>query len=295
MALLVGAGCSTGTAERDGAGPADCGHGVTGSFYQGSLHHDGRMRGYRVYVPEGGADGARSLVVALHGGRGTAAFFEQQAGLAPHADRHGFVVAYPEGIANSFDAGRCCGEAARANVDDVGFTAAVVRRVERDLCGGFERVYGTGFSNGAMLVHRIACERPDLFDAIAPVAGTAMVDACPAAAPVPALLIHGRADRQVPWDGRELDGVRLPGMAEVAHRLAERNGCGRGEQAAATGEGVVCRARRGCPANAPVRYCGVEGVGHQWPGGGTLMNGLGENSGAYDASAEIFAFFAGTH
>lgn len=291
--LAAGALACTGAAVDTGGGePADCGRGLAGAFYPGELRHDGQQRRYRVYLPAGEPARRRSLVVALHGGQGTAAFFEQQAAFASQADRHGFVVAYPEGVAGSFDAGRCCGEAARENIDDVGFVAAVAERVERDLCGGFERVYGTGFSNGAMLVHRIACERPALFDAIAPVAGTAMTDACPGAPPVPALLVHGREDRQVPWDGGELHGVPLPGVPEVVDRLAERNGCGAGERTLVEREALVCRARQACPASAPVRYCVVDGVGHQWPGGDTLMAGFGENSDAYRASAEVFAFFA---
>jgi polyhydroxybutyrate depolymerase len=34
------------------------------------------------------------------------------------------------------------------------------------------RVYATGFSNGAMMTHRLGAELPDVLAAIAPVSGT---------------------------------------------------------------------------------------------------------------------------
>jgi len=257
-------------------------------FYSDRLEHDGRTRDYRVYLPNGyESQRRRPLVIALHGGLGSARLFELQAGLAPVADEHGFAVAYPNGVWRSFNAGRCCGRAARLDVDDVGFVGAVVdtlvarHGVERD------RVYGTGFSNGAMMLHRIACERPGLFRAIAPVAGTLMVEPCPAAEPLAALLIQGRLDERIPWEGGELRGVYRPAMAEVVGAYAERNRCGRQEAAV----GDACRQRAGCDAHAPVRYCGLPGVGHQWPGGNDVI-GLGPNTEAFDATRRVFAFFS---
>ncbi len=63
-------------------------------------HHDGRRaRPVRVHVPDGlDPATAAPLVVALHGCTQTAATFAAGALLDQEADRHGFVVAYPEQV-----------------------------------------------------------------------------------------------------------------------------------------------------------------------------------------------------
>ena len=42
------------------------------------------------------------------------------------ADEYGFVVAYPNGLSNSWNAGVCCGPSSNDDVDDVGFTRAII-------------------------------------------------------------------------------------------------------------------------------------------------------------------------
>ena len=52
------------------------------------------------------------LVVVLHGARGTAADMRANLGWDALADREGLVVAYPDGLDRTWNAGRCCGSRA---------------------------------------------------------------------------------------------------------------------------------------------------------------------------------------
>src|SRR4051812_34206015 len=62
----------------------------------------GRSRTYRVRLPAGYTGGPTPLVFALHGGFGSGEQLETaQAGLDPIADREGFALVYPDGIARN--------------------------------------------------------------------------------------------------------------------------------------------------------------------------------------------------
>src|SRR3546814_16806959 len=85
----------------------------------------------------------------------------------------------------------------KEKIDDVGFVRAVIADVKHRYKIDATRIYGPGFSNGAMLLHRIACDAPDTFAAIAPVSGGPMVSPCNERRPIPALLTPGRVDPSI--------------------------------------------------------------------------------------------------
>jgi len=83
-------------------------------------------------------------------------------------DRRGWIATEPQGISNSWNGGNCCGIAQRFQIDDVGFLRALVTRIAQDYNIDHKRVFAMGFSNGAIMSWRLACEAPDLVRAIAP-------------------------------------------------------------------------------------------------------------------------------
>jgi polyhydroxybutyrate depolymerase len=269
------------------------------------LEHEGRRRRYVVHVPRG-SDGARPLpvVLAFHGGLGRPEGLRTQTRLNDAADRHGFLAVYPEGTGVArlltFNAGSCCGWAARQRVDDVGF---VRRLLDEGLPGRYRidrrRVYATGLSNGAMLCYRLACELPDRVAAIGPVAGGMMVDGPRPARPVPVYHVHGRKDPNVPYAG----GVGRNAVQRVAHRPVEdvlawwvkANGC-RPEPAAVERQADRVLTRWEPPpgaAGAPVVLCAVTEGGHNWPGGvdTTAHLGTGPHARSVDATELLWRFF----
>ncbi|MBD0022515.1 polyhydroxybutyrate depolymerase [Gordonia pseudamarae] len=247
-----------------------------------SMSFGGQDRHYRVYRPATIAARA-PLVVVLHGGAGSARQAERDYGWNRQAQAGRFIVAYPDAVRRSWNAGTCCGPAASARLDDVGFVEAVVRQVARRAPIDPRRVYVTGMSNGAMLALRIACEA-STFAAVAPVAGT-LVTACPAPRRLSLLQIHGTADPRVPYgggpgQGRRIDGdarVDGPAVPVINARFRAANTCAPPRRTVA---GVVTTLGAQCPGGREVRLVSIDGGRHVWP------------TSSYDATAMIWQFFA---
>lgn len=266
---------------------------AAGASADNEINFGGYERHYVVHKPVGIGDRPAPLVIALHGGVGTGKIMEDQTGLDAVADQHGFIVAYPDGIGRAWNAGSCCAKPMKEKIDDVGFIRAVIADVKSHYKIDPTRVYGTGFSNGAMLLHRIACDAPDTFAAIAAVSGGPMVSNCDERKPIPALLIQGRADPRIPWDGGDFQGSYRPSIKDIVSRFGKRNECSTQEQQTSNADGVLCQTLAGCRSGDEVSWCGVVGAGHQWPGGKTFVKFLlGANNERFNASQKIWTFFS---
>ncbi|HEY2667883.1 MAG TPA: PHB depolymerase family esterase [Actinomycetota bacterium] len=263
------------------------------------LSSGGRERSYRLYRPGSVEAGTPApLVVVLHGGYGSAGQAEQAYGWDELADRHGFLVAYPDGVGRSWNAGWCCGPAHLQDVDDVGFVGALVADIAAGGSVDPRRVFAAGVSNGAMLAYRIACESPGLLTAIGAVAGT-MVCECPEPRPVSVLHIHGLEDRNVPfWGGvgpKAADRRQRPSVPSVIQFWRTGGGCGR---PAVDDDGQVRRELAAGPGGIEVALVTLAGVGHVWPGSRppsprvSAMLDLDPPSNVIDATGELWSFFA---
>jgi poly(3-hydroxybutyrate) depolymerase len=138
----------------------------------------------------------RPAMIILHGIKDTPEHFESVAGFKKYADRDGNLLAYPEGVRESFNAGLCCGDAAAYKVDDITFLSNVVSDLR---ARGASRISVVGFSNGGMMAYRLACERPDLVDTVGVMSGTLEIPHCDG--PIKALHVHGLRDTAVPFTG----------------------------------------------------------------------------------------------
>lgn len=264
--------------------------------------YGGLARTYTLHVPPG-LENPAGLVINLHAGGLTSG---DQAALTHYnaiADAHGFVVAYPDGIDLSWADGRGASVPDRQGVDDVGFISALVTQLVADFGIDPDRVYATGLSAGAFMANRLACDRADLFAAIAPVAGTLGTNvACAPSEPVAVLETHGTADSIVPYNGGPMVGrggastiVPAAVMADVWRNL---NGCeppAPDEVLPNTGDGTQSfRSSSNCADGTSVVFTRVDGGGHTWPGAPTspFDQQVGRTTYAFDASAESGQFFA---
>ena len=125
------------------------------------------------------------------------------------ADRDGAVVVYPQALGDPrWNDGEPV--AAGAAPDDLRFLAALIDTLAAELGIDRKRVYAAGFSNGASMAYRLACQRPELVAAVAPVSGgmTAPVaSACPRGVPVSIIAMHGTEDPLVPFRDRQQNDI----------------------------------------------------------------------------------------
>ncbi|MBT3784048.1 hypothetical protein HOF92_03660 [bacterium] len=184
--------------------------------FEFTIKHDGLNRKYLVHVPESyHKDRAIPVVLALHGGGGNARGFRFSSGLDETSERYGFLSVYPSGTGRkilrlellTWNAGGCCGEAKKNQVDDVGFISMVLDDLERRFSIDKDRVFATGMSNGAQMSYRLACELSSRITAIAPVASQMVFNSCQLKEPVPTIHFHGKRDRAALWGGGQCGGL----------------------------------------------------------------------------------------
>jgi polyhydroxybutyrate depolymerase len=228
----------------------------------------GQTRSYRLFVPTAPTGTRRALLLALHPLGGSGASFERASGLDRRAAAAGAIVVYPNGLGHSWDAGTCCSYAARHHIDDVRFLVHVVADVSRRLPIDPSRIAVAGFSNGAMMSYRLACERPDLFHVAAVVAGDAVGPRCNPARPVAMVHVHGARDGLVPLSGVAsswLDRNGFPPAAASIERLAVADGC-TGASTGTLSYGTDWTAT-GCDDSETVELITLTAMGHHYPVG----------------------------
>ena len=266
-----------------------------------TLEHQGVARHYYVHNAEAAAAAPAPLVVSLHG------FRRKEKALAGRenpsviawepldrvASREGFVVAYPhawlgkwsqfEGLENTaLEDGR--------TVDDVGFITRMIERLVDEGLADPERVYLTGFSDGAIMTYKLLCTAEAPFAAAAPVAGTMYQkhrDTCAATVAIPLLVIAGTNDRSVPYDGWIYLSGRELSIPETMEHFRLLHGC-TGQKSDLLYDRVAEDESRvlevvwtGCTVEHAVKLLRVEGGGHNGP--------------SFEPLPEEWRVWAGTH
>ncbi|MFN7931400.1 MAG: prolyl oligopeptidase family serine peptidase [Blastocatellia bacterium] len=178
---------------------------------------DKTLQPYRVFVPAN-YDAAKPtpLVVALHGmGGDENSYFTAYANgiIKREAEARGYLVVCPKGRGT---ASMYAGEAEKDVLD-------VLTAMRRDYNVDADRIYLTGHSMGGYGTWSIAPKHPDLFAAIAPIAGGGMPGALSKIKHVPEIVVHGDKDPTVPVErsrvmvkaakelGIEIQYVEVPG------------------------------------------------------------------------------------
>jgi polyhydroxybutyrate depolymerase len=281
-----------------------------------SLQQGSRSRSLLVHLPPRFAErGALPVLLAFHGGGGSAQGFQKYAGLDAVADREGFVVVYPDGSGRlgrrllTWNAGLCCGPAREQRVDDVGFALRLLADLARDLALDRTRVYATGHSNGAMMAYRLAAEAAERIAAIAPVAGAMQLEGFAPSRPVPVLHLHSVDDPRALYAGGlgppfPFSRVRVEHVAVEAalERWRALAGCAAEPRVVTTRRAPPERPDAGhtatllsfapCASGAEVRLWKLTGAGHGWPGAAPVLGRrlMGPPTRVIDAAEEVWRF-----
>ncbi len=253
-------------------------------------------RKYVLHIPAGyTATRPTPLVLAFHGIGLNAEEMIRISGLSKQADTSDFIVVYPNGTGEtkSWNGGHCCGEAAKRNVDDVGFVRALIDELAKSINIDPRRVYATGFSNGAIMVYRLGCELSDRLAAIGPVAATQILDdqnVCRPARNVPVIHFHGTADRLNPYDGgTTAAGFKFVSVKDAIGFWAGKNMCPAPQR---TESGTIQHdVYAPCATKSAIELYSIIGGEHAWPGGEAVDPRVGKPTMEIYATPLMWEFF----
>jgi poly(3-hydroxybutyrate) depolymerase len=252
------------------ASAATAGCGKTPTLRDGTytIQSGGQNRSYILRLP-GNYSNSRAyrLVVGLHWLNGSAndvvgnGFY----GLQQRAENSAIFVA-PQGL----DAGW-----ANTGGRDVTLVDDILRVVENDLCVDPAQRFALGFSYGGAMSYALACARPTVFRAVAPIAGAQLSGCAGGTQPVAYFGIHGIRDSV----------LNISQGRAIRDTFVRNNGCtAQNPPEPAQGSGThITTAYAGCRAGYPVQWAAHDGDHVPLP--------TDRNASTSWVSAEVWRFF----
>src|SRR5687768_9679264 len=168
----------------------------------GSMRSSGEDREYLLYVPST-YDRAKPtpLVISMHGGALWPAAQMAISRWNDVAEREGFLVVYPSGVAGDGPGHWRMGGTGR--MKEVRFISDLIDRLQADHHIDPGRIYVDGLSNGGGMAFVLSCALPDRIAAVGMVAAAHLLpwSSCTAPVPMPMIAFHGTADTATPYHG----------------------------------------------------------------------------------------------
>jgi polyhydroxybutyrate depolymerase len=278
---------------------------------EGSISLGELQRTYRLHVPVGYSGKTKvPAVIVLHGYSGNAKLALAQGQWIEKSEQENFIAVALDGMPRTpsrfsslmlnpkgWNSGEPLEPFGRGPINDVSFVNAIIDRLLATGMVDEDRIYVTGFSNGAAMTFRVGAELSDRIAAIAPVSDGLYVTPNTLKRPVPLLLLWGTADPINPSSGGT---VRRFGKT-VTVTSAEKSwktwgsllGCSNTPQTIYAQDGVQGFSLKDCPAHSEALFYSVENMGHHWPGGKNFVpkSIVGQDSNAINATDLIWKFF----
>ncbi|NQZ07837.1 MAG: hypothetical protein HRT35_11810 [Algicola sp.] len=173
-------------------------------------------------------DTPKPLLIAFHGAGWHANAFHELYHLGTFADNHNYITLIPESTFRPEDGSKRWNTSNAVdripNVDDVGFTLAMIEQISTDYAVDMSSINLFGWSNGGFMSSRMACEYPELISGIFTFGGNIRhsVSQCSTAGSVAISYLHGTSDSTVPYNGSLSGYIASP---DATHQWAEKNAC----------------------------------------------------------------------
>ena len=249
------------------------------------------------------SDDQAPLLISLHGGADYADANMQYTGFLDILNEKSFVAIFPQGTVAEgkgdtgwYAGGDCSG----LEVCDLSFIERLIDYSVEDHNIDKDRVYVSGFSNGAFMVYTLACFLSDKIAAFAPVSGSMSPDdyqICNPQRPIPIIHIHGINDDSIPIQGSDY----VTPLEDVSSFLSMINNCTQssiidGEDINEDGYAWYSEISYDCNEGVTVNFTYLENFGHNWPslesskGSGADIDGasfIWEFLSAYDINGSI--------
>lgn len=169
-----------------------------------STRFQGFEREYYICIPDSLAPG-KPLIFCLHGHGGNAEKYHPD--LEQTARKYGYAVCYPQGLPspigkNSWNVRYPSQEGMQT--DDIAFMVHLAKTLPAKYGLNPDNVFFSGMSNGGEMCYIMALQHPEVFRAIASIAGLQMgwtVQELEPKGHVPFLELHGTADMTSRWEG----------------------------------------------------------------------------------------------
>ncbi len=139
-----------------------------------SITSGGESRTFIVRIPTGLTAGTPApAIIDFHPLGGNGSGQEGSSGWKAKCDSVGCISVYPDSSKkagdSSWNAGYCCDNSEKDQIDDVQFARDIIKWLEANTCVDAKRIYASGGSNGGGMTYRMACEASDVIAAVAPV------------------------------------------------------------------------------------------------------------------------------
>ncbi|MBN2879215.1 MAG: prolyl oligopeptidase family serine peptidase [Clostridia bacterium] len=279
---------------------------LSGTFTE-TFMHNGVTREYIIYIPDNLPMNA-PIVVGMHGFTSSPWTFKNNFGWDKLAEENKFIMCYPKGTNEPFtDYSHWNARIPLSTTDDVGFISELALYIADEYQADKNRIFAVGFSNGGYMAYTLACERPDVFRAVASVSGliseyswksynpnefnaVKWLEHSPSN-PVPVCHIHGTADLVVPIDGSDYLSAFKPGLSakQIIEFWAGINKCSQKETKKLT-KNVTATYYSSTESEAQVWYIEYSGWAHYWPSKDYIVDKPSEIN-AQDIIWEFFSLY----
>lgn len=275
----------------------------------GTLIIDGLEREYILHLPKNYGSENLPMVLAFHGGGGSAKQMKRFSKFNNMADKENFIVVYPNSVDKNWSDGRI-GEKLPMERDDLKFISTLIDTLTAKYKIDPKRVFSTGISNGGFFSFWLAYKLSDKILAIAPVTANVpenLANDYKPLYPVSILLINGTDDPLVKYDGGSVgygeDGFGRGKSVSTDKTIdiwTNNNSCTKNaivEEMDNKDKKDGCTAIKftypSCGNNTDVILIKVEGGGHTWPGGSQYLPKIivGKVCGDFNATETIWEFF----